>query len=305
MPSFTFSGAYVQPAEPWPSLHCAPAPGRRHKPPAGAAFVARQPRADMIALPDYPMRLVAARSIGGTMFRWLAMIGVSVGIAGLSAQSPARAQAEPPADRAAAADRAKRDADKVYELIRMHADRPRKSSAVAAAAVPPSPPPLPSVASGGQPPSGPMVAKLTARPELPVASTTPRNVAAAVVELSATAPVASPAAPMLATELTVNQLPAAAVADRVTTAAENESPRTALVLVSSVDPVFPGHLVRRLGQGSVVVNFEVRPDGSVGATSIQKSRHAGLNEAALAAVAAWRFKPVSTTTAGVTELRFE
>ena len=71
------------------------------------------------------------------------------------------------------------------------------------------------------------------------------------------------------------------------------------------NPVFPGHLVRRLGQGSVVVNFEVRPDGSVGATSIQKSRHAGLNEAALAAVAAWRFKPVSATTAGVTEFRLD
>ncbi len=53
------------------------------------------------------------------------------------------------------------------------------------------------------------------------------------------------------------------------------------------------------------MNFEVRPDGSVGATSIQKSRHAGLNEAALAAVAAWRFKPVSATTAGVTEFRLD
>ena len=78
-----------------------------------------------------------------------------------------------------------------------------------------------------------------------------------------------------------------------------------LELVSSVEPDFPSHLVRRLAQGSVVVNFDVLPDASVGTTAIVKSSHQGLNAAAQAAVATWRFKPVSATTEGVTELRFE
>ncbi len=78
-----------------------------------------------------------------------------------------------------------------------------------------------------------------------------------------------------------------------------------LELVSSVEPEFPSRLVRSLGRGSVVVNFDVRPDGRVGRTEIASTSHRGLNEAAQAAVAAWRFKPISETMPGVVELTFE
>jgi periplasmic protein TonB len=78
-----------------------------------------------------------------------------------------------------------------------------------------------------------------------------------------------------------------------------------LELVSSVEPEFPSRLVRSLGKGSVVVNFQVRPDGTVERTEIASSSHRGLNEAAQAAVAAWRFKPISETMPGVVELKFE
>jgi hypothetical protein len=47
------------------------------------------------------------------------------------------------------------------------------------------------------------------------------------------------------------------------------------------------------------VNFDVQPDGSVSRTDV------GLNDAARAAVAAWRFKPVSETLPGIVELKFE
>ncbi len=82
-----------------------------------------------------------------------------------------------------------------------------------------------------------------------------------------------------------------------------------LELVSSVEPEFPARLVRSLGKGSVVVNFDVRPDGTVALalarTEVSSSSHRGLNEAAQAAVAAWRFKPISETMPGVVELKFE
>jgi TonB family protein len=84
------------------------------------------------------------------------------------------------------------------------------------------------------------------------------------------------------------------------------SPRSLkLELVSSVEPEFPARLVRSLGAGSVVVNFDVRPDGTVARAEVSRSSHRGLNEAALAAVAAWRFKPISETMPGVVELKFE
>ncbi len=78
-----------------------------------------------------------------------------------------------------------------------------------------------------------------------------------------------------------------------------------LELVSSVEPDFPARLMRQLGKGSVVVNFEVRPDGTVARTEVVSSPHSGLNAAAQAAVAAWRFKPISETMPGVVELTFE
>lgn len=240
-------------------------------------------------MPNATIPLAAARSIGGPTFRWLAFAGMSLCIAGLSVSGNAHAQAESPAT---ASDRAKRDADKVYELIRMHADRPRKATPAIV-----SPPQVPTAVVDVEPTIRPAIAKLTVAPDLPMAETTARAVAFSTAAPGVVA-LASPAAPARATELTLKQisLPAGAA---------SEAQNVTLVLLSSVEPEFPSHLTRRLGQGSVVVNFEVRPDGSVGATAIEKTRHSGLNAAALAAVAAWRFKPISKPTAGVTELRFE
>jgi TonB family protein len=87
---------------------------------------------------------------------------------------------------------------------------------------------------------------------------------------------------------------------------ETATPRaTKLELVSSVEPQFPSRLIQSLRSGSVVVNFDVRPDGTVARTEVVRSSHRGLNAAAEAAVAAWRFKPLSQTVPGVVELKFD
>ena len=105
----------------------------------------------------------------------------------------------------------------------------------------------------------------------------------------------------LATTLTAHAQPAPAASSALPTErAQHDADK-----VSSVEPEFPPRLVRSLGKGSVVVNFDVRPDGTVGRTEVSISSHRGLNEAAQAAVAAWRFKPISETMPGVVELKFE
>ena len=226
-------------------------------------------------------------------------------LTGLGAPMLVQAQSAPPAAGEAPSDRAKRDADKVYDMIRMHADRPRR------AAVSVTPTTLPGPAAAATPPLG-----NGANPALTAAAAAPADSAArraiqadSAARTASLAPAlaVSPAAPVLDTTLAMQQLAtsAAALSDSAKPANGLLPAANALVLVSSVDPAFPSHLIRRLGQGSVVVNFDVRPDGTVASTAIAKTSHAGLNEAAKAAVAAWRFKPVSAMTGGVTELRFE
>jgi TonB family protein len=78
-----------------------------------------------------------------------------------------------------------------------------------------------------------------------------------------------------------------------------------LELVASVEPEFPSRLVRSLGNGKVLVNFDVRPDGTVARAEVVRSTHRGLNAAAEAAVMAWRFKPTGQTLPGQVELGFE
>lgn len=256
-------------------------------------------------MPDTKPCRAAARSIAGLALKRFALAASCVGFAWLGADGEAIAQAESPTTAPAASDRAKRDADKVYELIRMHADRPRKAPPATVVPAPAS-----TAAPEVEQTARPTVVALTAKPRLPATATAaspPESAGAGHGGLASAIALAVPAAPVHATEVTLRQVSAPAVAMSSVGAPGVASGSTAptLVLVSSVEPEFPRQLTRRLGQGSVVVNFEVLPDGTVGATHIDKTRHPGLNAAALAAVAAWRFKPISKATAGVTELRFE
>ncbi len=72
--------------------------------------------------------------------------------------------------------------------------------------------------------------------------------------------------------------------------------------VAQPRPDFPSSLVQRLRRGTVRVQFNVLPDGSVGAAEVVDSSHARLNPAALVAVAQWRFQPVARAQAARVEL---
>ena len=76
---------------------------------------------------------------------------------------------------------------------------------------------------------------------------------------------------------------------RVVSAAAVEAPPAE---IHNPPPEYPALAVRRRWEGSVVVGFEVRPDGTCADVGIvQSSGHAVLDEAAVRAVREWRFKP--------------
>jgi TonB family protein len=78
-----------------------------------------------------------------------------------------------------------------------------------------------------------------------------------------------------------------------------------LILLHQVDPEFPAAIVRRQKKGAVVVRFEVQVDGSVKQVEVTKSSNPRLNAAALAAVAQWRFEPLSRPQSASAELAFD
>lgn len=72
-----------------------------------------------------------------------------------------------------------------------------------------------------------------------------------------------------------------------------------------MEPEFPGRLVRTLGSGGVLVQFDVAADGSVTHAEVVRSSHKGLEQAAVVAVKQWKFKPMTGSATGMTELKFE
>lgn len=63
--------------------------------------------------------------------------------------------------------------------------------------------------------------------------------------------------------------------------------------------------MRTLGSGRVLVQFDVAADGNVAQAEAVQSSHKGLEPAAVAAVRQWKFKPMTGSSTGVTELKFE
>lgn len=69
-------------------------------------------------------------------------------------------------------------------------------------------------------------------------------------------------------------------------------------------PEFPTAVVQSLRRGSVRVHFNVLPDGKVAAVDVVSSSNPRLNPAALAAVAQWRFQPVTRVQPAQVDLAF-
>lgn len=223
-----------------------------------------------------------------------------------------------------ATERARRDADKVFQMILMHSDKarapastpvkqavtrdvsPGASAGPAAAARPP-------VSAAPAPVQAALRTTPAAAPAATVAARTPA-VPAAAPALPAVSPDATSAAPLVSPPPAVEPTPApTAPAPNATSAlptraaAQPVAPPEVnkLELLSSVEPDFPARLLRTLGSGKVVVQFDVAADGTVSQVDVVQSSHRGLDAAAIAAVKQWRFKPMSGSASGTTELRFE
>jgi len=212
----------------------------------------------------------------------------------------AHAQATPaptPPGQLSDADRAKRDADKVFQWIRIQADKPRKT----AAAVPadkPAPGPAP-------------VAKVAAKP----APKATDNAAAEPVREQVAARTAVESAPAKSTASTPPEPSHAAAAAPPTNVAvapvvppANSQPIVeedeTLTPVVRTEPDFPGNLMRQLRKGLVQVSFTVQPDGSVTQAQAVSSTHPRLVQSAVATVAQWRFQPLHHPQQAVVELGF-
>lgn len=203
-----------------------------------------------------------------------------------AAQAPAGGSDKPAAD--APTERARRDADKVFQMILQHADKPRKArdekaEKAAAPSAGATRSPVPARTAAAETPAPVAAAKRVAEPPA-----LPTNDTAPAMREEAPAPVVELPKPPAGTS----------------TPAQPPAPGK-LELVSTVEPEFPARLMRSLGSGSVVVQFDVETDGRVVKAMVVRSSHKGLNEAATTAVAAWRFKPMNAAATGVVELKFE
>jgi TonB family protein len=190
-----------------------------------------------------------------------------------SASAPLAAQAAP-AD-AAPSERAQRDADRVRQMILLHADKPRRARVDERAAAP--------------------VAVTRPAPAVEAPAAVPPAVAALVA--GSAAPVARPALPELAPTPTVVAAPMPASLASVRT--------NRLELIRAVEPAFPRRLAQSVTSGSITLAFDVLPDGSVAAVKVLRSPHPGLDAAAITAVSQWRFQPIAERAGGVTEFAFE
>jgi TonB family protein len=251
----------------------------------------------------------------------LGRLVVAVCLGALPLMSAAQSAGEPaPASDTAALERAKRDADKVFKWIMIHSDKPRRSAATSASAdakaTAPQAPPAPATATVAAVPRAAAKAKVedsgiverviplttavaaqAPRPQIaPLAAAPAASVAAVPAQLGA-----SDAAFALAT--------ASAAAGRTmplpgAPEPEDEDEDQPLVLVKQVEPEFSTNVMRKLLKGAVQVRFEVKPDGEVGQTEVVKTSSARLNDAAMRAVAQWKFHPLKKAQHGIVELAF-
>lgn len=260
--------------------------------------------------------------VGSSTLEWLLVAFGTCWVSLAAAQTDADAPKVDPKFEAHE-DKARREAAKVFNWIRIHSEapkrpaqspadggkataalpkapvapaaseRPKATPAPAQAARPPGPVALPSVPAPA-PAQRPRTAAVPAAPDTapaPAAAASVAPVAAPTVSPSADEQAGSPPFPGTAAS------GAEQTADLV-----DDAP---LVLVTSVEPEFPGVLTRRLRKGWVQVRLEVDTDGRVTEAEIAGSSHPRLNEPALAAVRRWVFRPPGQARQATAEIAFD
>jgi len=185
------------------------------------------------------------------------------------------------------AERAKRDADKVFQWIKFNADKaPAKPAA-------PAPAPVRPVAKAAPrheaPAPSPKAEELQNKPEPAVATVASSSPAPEPVQLATASP-------------KLNPPPPAAVAPA---AAPEPEPEVALKLVNKVEPEIPRQLLSSVRNGLVVVKFTVEPNGAVSGAEAIKSSHRKLSVAAIDAVSQWRFAPIPRSREVTVEIGFQ
>lgn len=238
---------------------------------------------------------------------------LAIGAASVQAQSgPAAASGEAGKSSLSDADRAKRDADKVFQWIKFHAEKSEPKKADKPEARPdPKPAARPAAMmpvarktdSEATPPSATIAAApIRSQSAAAPASEATRSAATPAIETMASSPVevvamaAPTAAPLPAVE---RQLPPPAP---VALPEEEQSP---LTLVKRVDPEYPRALLSQQRNGAVMVRFMVQSDGSVMDVEATRSPDRKLSAAAIQAVKQWRFAPISKPRPVSVEIGFQ
>ncbi len=246
----------------------------------------RHPRAFAFALPR-PKLTAPAAALLASIFVAMAPV--------------ARAQTVPPATGPgpgeSASERASREGDKVFQWIRMHADKPRKAAVPEKAPVAAVPAPVKVAAKPAAKPADSGITE-TVQPLSAKASPQQEHVAAASGK------------PPAANEPPTSQTAAAATDASAPLASTGSSPQVeieedvSLVPVVRAEPEFPGVLMRQLRKGLVQVAFTVQPDGSVSQAHAVSSTNARLASSAIATVSQWKFQPVRHAQQAVVDLGF-
>lgn len=211
------------------------------------------------------------------------------------------------------AERAKRDADKVYQWIRFLGDkadkpvRPAAAREAQAAAKEGKESAKDAAASREAAQRAAAVRAVAAaspaaagRPAPEASSPTLASAAPAATPeaqpqlMAAAAPSAQPVLPPPAAQAARAPAPAPAPAE------EDEQ----LKLLERVEPEFPHRLLQDRG-GSVTVRFTVQPDGSVRSVEALKSSNSRLVRGVVDAVSRWRFAPITQARSAVVEVGFK
>ncbi len=251
----------------------------------------------------------SVRSHGRTLCQALSLSLASLAVHAQTAPA-APAEAKPALSDV---ERAKRDADKVFQWIKFHAEKgEKKPEKPEAKAETPRPAAKPAAAPA------PVVARRQ-EPE-PVSERAPaaRSPAQEPVAMAAPAPVTQTIAPPASSPSPLSETPAPqgmSMSAPVTAAAAGKAapPEPAplepedvpLKLVRKVDPEYPRSLLAQQRQGSVLVQFTVRPDGSVDAAQATRSPDRKLSTAAVNAVRQWRFEPIPAPRQVSVEIGFQ
>ncbi|RVT86419.1 TonB family protein [Inhella crocodyli] len=239
-------------------------------------------------------------------------------LAGAVVAGPVWAQAPAPKKDAAAlsdADRAKRDASKVFSFIKFHAVRsaapaPAPAATALAAAAPAAPrapdrvtdAPTPGANAAPNPASGPIAAPMAAASAPAPTGAATAALADPAALLAAAPTAAGGAAPAVASVAAVAAPVAPAVQAQPTPEPEE---LVELALIEHVEPVVPARLQGIVRSGSVMVQFTVQPDGKTAKVFARPGGQVRLAQVAVKAVEQWRFAPIPEPRDVMVELAFK